>query len=78
MRLMMANSIVSPNIPDISESPHQPGLRFKFPKRSFGKKTVTVVTRFFQPSWFQHWPFLHYDETNDLVYCHTCVTSYKQ
>ena len=69
-------SFDSQNLPDIADSPHQPGLGYKFPKRSFGKKTV--VARCFQPTWFQQWPFLHYDETNDLVYCHTCVTSYKQ
>ena len=28
------------NLPDIPDSPHQPGPGFKFPKRSFGKATV--------------------------------------
>ena len=32
----------------------------------------------FQQSWFTQWPFLHYDESNDLAYCHTCVMGFKQ
>ena len=63
-------------LPEVSNTPHQPGSGFKFPKRSFGKKSV--VSRAFQLSWFKRWPFLHYDEANDVVYCHTCVTSFKQ
>ena len=47
----MANSCAAANVsrtalPEIPLSPHQPGAGFKFPKRSFGKKTV--VTRSFQ------------------------------
>ena len=77
----MANSCAAANVsrtalPEIPLSPHQPGAGFKFPKRSFGKKTV--VTRSFQASWFQQGPFLHYDEANDLAYCHTCVTGFKE
>ena len=64
------------NLPEITTSPHQPGVEFKFPKRSFGKSTITQ--RSFQAQWFQQWSFLHYDEHNDVVYCHTCATSMKQ
>ena len=39
------------NLPDIPDSPHQPGPGFKFPKRSFGK--ATVVFRSFQSTWFR-------------------------
>ena len=59
---------------DLPAKPHQP-LNFTFPKRSFGKKKV--VQRSFQPSWFSQWPFLHYDESKDVVYCHTCVIGFK-
>ena len=38
----------------------------------------SVVLRLFQQSWFTQWPFLHYDESNDLAYCHTCVMGFKQ
>ena len=64
------------NLPDIPDSPHQSGPGFKFPKRSFGK--ATVVFRSFQSTWFRQWPFLHYDEANDLAYCHTCVKGFKE
>ena len=62
-------------LPEVSNSPHQPTFGCKFRKRSFGKTTTTQ--RSFQFQWFKQWPFLHYDEHND-VYCHTCVTSLKQ
>ena len=56
-------------------SPPQP-LDFTFPKRDFGKKTV--VKRAFQPGWFKSWRWLHYDEANDIVLCHTCVQALDQ
>jgi hypothetical protein len=59
---------------DVPDQPHQP-LTFSFPKRSFGK--TAPVFRSFQPSWFSQWPFLHYDETNDVAYCHTCLMEFK-
>ena len=61
---------------DVPESPHQPGPDFAFPKRSLGKKTV--VKRSFQHSWFLKWPFLHYKELTDTVFCHTCLLMFKQ
>ena len=27
----------------------------------------------FQPSWFDHFPWLHYDEENEAVFCFTCL-----
>ena len=67
--LQMASSSRE-NLPEISSLPHQP-TAFSFPKRSFGKKNVSL--RSFQASWFRQWPFLHYDEARDVVHCHTCV-----
>ena len=61
------------DLPDIPDSPHQPGAEFMFPKRSFGKKNIS---RSFQHSCFRQWSFLHYDEKNDLAYCHTCVLGF--
>ena len=72
----MASVCQLSNLPEIPDRPHQPGPEFKFPKRSFGRKNV--VFRSFQLSWFRHWAFLHYDETNDLAYCHICVMGFKQ
>ena len=74
--MAIANVGVLSNLPEIPDRPHQPGQGFKFPKRSFGKKNV--ILRSFQQSWFTQWPFLHYDESNDLAYCHTCVMGFKQ
>ena len=59
---------------DVPDKPHQP-VAFNFPKRSFGKKNS--VQRSFQASWFSQWPFLHYDEANDAVFCHTCLLGFK-
>ena len=47
--------------------PNQP-TTIKFPKRQFGK-----FNRAFQGTWFNCFPWLHYDETNDKVFCHTCM-----
>ncbi len=56
-------------------TPHQ-SHDFEFPKLSFGKNKP--VLRSFQSSWFSKWPFLHYDEANDSVYCHTCLLGFHQ
>ena len=57
------------------DPPLQPSGR-RFPKQAFGKKTV--VWQSFQQSWFNQWTWLHYDEANDLAYCNTCVSGFKQ
>ena len=63
------------DIPDIPTVPHQPS-RFVFPKRPFGK--VRIIFRSFQKSWFKEWPFLHYDESKDAAFCHTCAIALKE
>ena len=69
---MMAASRFA-GFPDILTVPHQPSSCFAFPKRPFGKQN-----RSFQRSWFIQWKFLHYDEANDTVFCHTCVSAFKE
>ena len=64
----------SSNVPELPETPHQP-LSFGFPKRYYGKKSTVACT--FQSSWFKSWPFLHYDEAQDVVFCHTCVKAFS-
>ena len=64
------SNMTTNNVPD---KPHQPAS-FNFPQRSFGQKKV--VHRSFQPSWFNHWQFLHYDESRDVVFCHTCLKGF--
>ena len=61
--------------PDISAKPHQP-VHFAFPnKRDYGKQVV--VRRSCQSAWFERWPWLHYREDDDCVFCHTCVKELK-
>ena len=61
---------------DVPETLHQPNSSFNFPKRSFGK--TNVVKRSFHHIWFQKWPFLHYKESSNVVYCHTCLRMFKE
>ena len=63
------------DLTDIPVVPHQP-TTLEFPKKAFGKTKVVYYA--FQPTWFKQWPFLHYDESKDAVYCHTCVTGFKE
>ena len=59
----------------INKQPHQP-RKFLFPKREFG--VTTVVKRSFQPCWFDKWPWLHYREDSDFVFCFTCMKAYSE
>ena len=52
-------------IMDIPPHPNQPKT---FPMCSFGAKNP--VKRNFQPSWFKERSWLHYEETNNFVFCH--------
>ena len=60
---------------ELGDKPNQP-LTFNFPKRKFGQ--MKPVLRSMQPSWFQKWPWLHYDQAEDKVFCHTCCQAIKQ
>ena len=66
------SNMTTDNVPD---KPHQPAS-FHFPQQSFGQKKVVHCS--FQPSWFNHWQFLHYDESRDVVFCHTCLKGFEQ
>ena len=50
--------------------PHQP-WSFHFPKKELGRNVI--VKRCFQPSWFVKWPWVHYNEAQDSVFCFTCI-----
>ena len=69
----MASFDILENVP---ETPHQPSSSFNFPKRSFGK--ANIVRRSFQHCWFEKWPFLHYKESSDVGFCHTCLRMFKE
>ncbi|XP_045167705.1 zinc finger MYM-type protein 1-like [Mercenaria mercenaria] len=59
---------------DIPPIPNQPKT-FKFQERTFGQKNP--VNRSFQPPWFANRTWLHYDETNELAYCHVCMVAHR-
>lgn len=58
-----------------SYSSNQP-RHFKFPQREFGD--TVIVKRSFQPSWFDRWAWLHYDEGRDLAFCFLCMQAAKE
>ena len=62
------------SIMEIPPVPNQPKT-FKFPQCSFGQKNP--VKRSFQSLWFTNRTLLHYDEANDLAYCHVCMVAYR-
>ena len=69
------------SIMDIPPVPNQPKT-FKFPQRSFGqkkkkKKKKKNSEKKFQSSWFANRTRLHYDEANDIAYCHVCMVAYR-
>ena len=72
-RNIIDRNIVLPHIPD---HPHHPATTFIYPKHEFGKKNV--VKRSFQPSWFTKWPWLHYCEDIDVVFCCICILALRQ
>ena len=60
--------------PAICDKPNQP-RHFNFPKRRF--EASKIVSRSFQCQWFNKWKWIHYDEAEDLAFCHVCVTAMK-
>ena len=48
--------------------PFHPPRHFVFPKRIISKRA-----RYCQRSWFDTYEFLHYDVSNDAIFCHTCT-----
>ena len=68
----MANSCFTSFL-DILLLPHQLSAQFPFPKCTFGKQS-----RSFQHSWFTQWNFLHDNKADNAVFCHTCVSAFKQ
>ncbi len=75
MAVVIASVSSSSELPDLGDRPNQP-TSFKFHKRKFGQKKP--VFRCVQPAWFQKWPWLHYDQVEDRMFCYTCVQACKQ
>ena len=61
-------------LPSLPDEPRYP-TDFRFPKRTFGKSNRVLCSA--QSQWFRIWPFLHYDEAQDAVFCHHCATATK-
>jgi len=57
----------------LPDSPNHPSTLFKFPDHEFGKKHIVKRSR--QSSWFPKWKWLHYNEDDDVAFCHLCVTA---
>ena len=63
-------STVTQSLENLGEHPNQPILP-SFHKRKFGVKSP--VFRSFQSSWYNRWPWIHYDQVNDCAFCFTCL-----
>ena len=53
-------------LPVLGDKPNHPKT-FAFPKRKFGDKKPTY--RSFQSLWFDKWPWITYNETEDKAFC---------
>ena len=60
--------------PAISDEPNQP-RHFNFPEYRFGASKIVI--RSFQGHWFNKWKWIHYNEAQDLAFCHVYVTAMK-
>ena len=56
-----ANLIQTPNLPS----------NFNFPKKLYGKQYRSV-----QSTWFKEFPWLHYDDKKDTLFCYVCSNQY--
>ena len=58
---------VSSQLPLLGDRPNQP-RKLLFPSKSYGNRN-----RSFPSGWFDRHPWLHYVESLDPVFCHTCI-----
>jgi len=58
---------VGSQLPLLGDRPNQP-RNLSFPFKSHGNRN-----RSFQSGWFDRHPWLHYVESLDAVFCHTCI-----
>ena len=56
----------------IGDEPNQPNSSFSFKKRVIGG-----TNRNFQHKWFLEFPWLHYNEEEDSVFCFYCIKCIK-
>ena len=59
------------SLPSLPNEPHHPTNRFVFLKRTFDHTKPVKCSAHY--NWFQSWPFLHYDEGQDVGFLpHLC------
>ena len=63
------------SVRDFGDRPNPPAS-FNIPKRKFGLSKPVFPS--VQPAWFRKWPWLHYDQVEDKMFCYTCVRAIKQ
>ena len=65
--LLFSLLTVGSQLPLLRDRPSQP-RNLSFPYKSYGHRN-----RSFQSGWFDRHPWLHYVESLDAVFCHTCI-----
>ena len=58
------------SVRDLGDPPNQP-VSFNLLKRKFGQSKP--VFRSVQPAWFNKWPWLHYDQGEDKMFCYVVI-----
>ena len=66
--LKLALIAANESLPTLSDEPYHHKAGYSFSKRSFGKSKPVLCSA--QNHWFRSWPFLYYDEGQDVVLCH--------
>ena len=54
----------------LGNDPYHPPIQFEFPKR-----LMSGINRSAQHVWFQKYPWLHYEEQLDKLFCYYCAKS---
>ena len=62
-------------LPELGDKPNHLKT-FTFPKQKFGNKKPTY--RSFQSSWFEKWPWITYNETEDKAFYFVCIKAVQQ
>ena len=60
---------------ELGDKPNHPKT-FTFPKQKFGDKKLTYQS--FQSSWFEKWPWITYNETEDKAFALFVLKQYNR
>ena len=72
---MNKSLILRDEIKDLHDTPCHP-VGSHFPSRTFG--SAKKVNRSFQSSWCHRFSWIHYDNTQDFVFCFSCCKAAKE